>query len=114
MPTYDYCCARCGEMEIFQSIKDDALAACPECGSKRFQRQISGGAGVIFKGEGFYETDYNRSSDYAKAAKQEACGSDCACAPGTSSGTASTADGGSKKAAKPASKSATTTTSTTD
>ena len=75
MPTYDYHCARCGEMEIFQSIREDALTACPECGSKRFERRISGGAGVIFRGSGFYETDYNRSGDYSKAAKAEAGGS---------------------------------------
>ena len=84
MPTYDYHCAKCGPMEVFQSMRDDALTVCPECGSKRFQKQVSGGAGVIFKGDGFYETDYNRSSSYANAAKQESggsCGSGCACHP---------------------------------
>ena len=74
MPTYDYECAKCGQMEIFQSMREDALTKCPECGSKRFSRLISGGAGVIFKGEGFWETDYNRSADYAKQAKAESSG----------------------------------------
>jgi len=74
MPTYDYLCAKCGEMEVFQSIRDDALERCPQCGSKRFSRQISAGAGVIFKGSGFWETDYNRSSEYRKQSKAEGGG----------------------------------------
>jgi len=52
-------------------MRDDPLTSCPECGSKCFERQISGGAGVIFKGSGFYETDYNRSQDYQQSAKSE-------------------------------------------
>jgi putative FmdB family regulatory protein len=71
MPTYDYHCARCGDMELFQSIKAEALTRCPECGSKRFERRISCGGGVIFKGSGFWETDYNRSGDYRSRAEKE-------------------------------------------
>lgn len=64
MPTYEYACQRCGPMEIFQSIKEDTMKVCPSCGSKRFRKLISRGGGIIFKGDGFWETDYNRSSDY--------------------------------------------------
>lgn len=72
MPTYDYECARCGTMEIFQSMKDDALKSCPECGSRKFHKLVSKGAGVIFKGQGFWETDYNRSSSYQEEQRKEA------------------------------------------
>lgn len=63
MPTYDYKCHTCGdEFETFQSIKDDALKVCT-CGKKgKVERMIGTGAGIIFKGSGFYETDYKRSS----------------------------------------------------
>jgi len=71
MPTYEYACARCGIVEVFQSMRDEPLRACPDCRSKRFQRQISGGAGVIFKGSGFYETDYKRGADYKQAAEKD-------------------------------------------
>lgn len=71
MPTYEYACGTCGIVEVFQSMRDDPLRRCPECGDRRFQRQISGGAGVIFRGSGFWETDYNRSSDYRKQAETE-------------------------------------------
>lgn len=74
MPTYDYSCARCGDLEIFQSIKAEPLTQCPGCGSKRFRKQVQRGGGVIFKGSGFWETDYNRSSDYSSKAKAETSG----------------------------------------
>ncbi|RJP82427.1 MAG: zinc ribbon domain-containing protein [Candidatus Zixiibacteriota bacterium] len=62
MPTYDYRCLSCGfEFEEFQSIVAESLTVCPKCGG-RLQRLISGGAGLIFKGAGFYETDYKRKS----------------------------------------------------
>jgi len=57
MPTYDYECEKCGIFEIFQSIKDDALKECPTCGGP-VKRLIGTGAGLIFKGSGFYETDF--------------------------------------------------------
>ncbi|MDP8244587.1 MAG: zinc ribbon domain-containing protein [Candidatus Hinthialibacter antarcticus] len=61
MPTYDYVCDKCNhEFELFQSMKDDPLDKCPECKSKKVRRLIGGGAGIIFKGSGFYETDYKR------------------------------------------------------
>lgn len=64
MPTYEYHCSACSEdLEVFQSMKDAPLDTCPSCGkSGEIQRRISGGAGIIFKGTGFYETDYKKSS----------------------------------------------------
>lgn len=60
MPTYEYKCEQCGQFDFWQSIKDDALSACPTCGSP-VKRLISRNVGIIFKGSGFYVTD-NRSS----------------------------------------------------
>lgn len=71
MPTYDYACEKCGDFEHFQPITSAKLRKCPSCGSK-VTRKIGTGAGVIFKGSGFYETDY-RSESYKqgeKAAKE--------------------------------------------
>jgi putative FmdB family regulatory protein len=60
MPTYEYECPSCGyKFEVFQSIMDDPISECPRC-HKKPHRIISGGAGLIFKGTGFYETDYKR------------------------------------------------------
>lgn len=69
MPTYEYACETCGRFEAFQSITAPALAACPTCGGA-VRRLISKGGGVIFKGSGFYETDY-RSAEYKEKAKAE-------------------------------------------
>ncbi len=61
MPTYEYICAKCGhEMEAFQPMKDEALKRCPACKKQALKRQIGGGAGLIFKGTGFYITDYKK------------------------------------------------------
>jgi putative FmdB family regulatory protein len=71
MPTYDYECQACGEkFEIFQSISEEPRTKCPSCGKKRLRRLIGGGSGFIFKGSGFYITDY-RSEDYKQKAKAE-------------------------------------------
>ena len=71
MPTYDYRCEACGhEFELFQQMTDSVKRKCPECGKLKLQRLIGTGAGVIFKGSGFYETDY-RSESYKKAAEAE-------------------------------------------
>ncbi len=68
MPTYDYRCEACQhEWELFQSITADPEKKCPECGKKKARRVIGPGAGILFKGSGFYETDY-RSDSYKKAA----------------------------------------------
>lgn len=62
MPTYDYVCQACGHaLELFQSMSESPKRKCPECGKLKLQRQIGMGAGIVFKGSGFYETDYKRS-----------------------------------------------------
>jgi putative FmdB family regulatory protein len=106
MPTYEYVCDKCGhQFEKFQSMSAKPLTICPEevCGQKRWgkgkiRKLMSAGAGLIFKGSGFYITDY-RSENYKESAKKES---------GTSSGdskpekSATTAE--SKPAAKPETK----------
>lgn len=68
MPTYDYKCTACSHtFEHFQSMKDKPLKKCPECGKNALERLIGTGAAVLFKGSGFYQTDY-RSEGYKKAA----------------------------------------------
>lgn len=68
MPTYDYQCKKCDHTwEEFQSITAKPTKKCPECGKQQAQRVIGPGAGIIFKGSGFYQTDY-RSSSYKKDA----------------------------------------------
>ena len=70
MPTYEYQCRSCAHRyEAFQSITAPALTRCPHCG-KKVDRLISAGAGFLFKGSGFYTTDY-RSAPYAAAAKKD-------------------------------------------
>jgi putative FmdB family regulatory protein len=68
MPTYDYVCDECGHsFEMFHSITEPPKKKCPECGKLKLRRLIGPGAAVIFKGSGFYQTDY-RSASYKKAA----------------------------------------------
>jgi putative FmdB family regulatory protein len=63
MPTYEYVCEACGhEFERFQKMSDDAVRVCPDCGQSKVRRRISSGAGVVFKGPGFYATDYRKPS----------------------------------------------------
>ncbi len=70
MPTYEYECEKCGnKFEVFQNIKEDPIKKCPKC-KGRVQRLIGAGAGIIFKGSGFYATDY-RSESYKRAAKND-------------------------------------------
>ena len=67
MPTYEYKCTECGErLEVFQQMTDDPLETCPECSGK-LKRLIGSGAGIIFKGSGFYCTDYRSESYKADA-----------------------------------------------
>ena len=79
MPTYRYACQACGhELEEFQSMTAAPLKRCPECGKSKLQRLIGAGAGIIFKGSGFYSTDY-RAPAPAEPAKDAGTASD----PGT-------------------------------
>ena len=71
MPTYDYECGACGHtFELFQSINDPVKRKCPECKKSKLKRLFGTGAAVMFKGSGFYQTDY-RSDSYKKAAEAE-------------------------------------------
>lgn len=71
MPTYEYECLACkATFERFQSMSETPVQSCPECGKRRARRKIGGGAGLLFKGSGFYITDY-RGSDYAAKAKSD-------------------------------------------
>ena len=71
MPTYEYVCKSCGnELELFQSMKDAPKRKCPKCGKNTLERKIGVGAAIIFKGSGFYQTDY-RSEAYKKSAEAE-------------------------------------------
>ena len=73
MPTYEYACKKCGHtFEAYQSIKDEPLRKCPACKKAGLQRLISGGAGLIFKGTGFYETDYRRPGAKTEPAGEKA------------------------------------------
>ena len=69
MPTYEYQCPQGHRFDLFQRMSDEPRANCPECGAES-QRMISGGAGFLFKGDGFYITDY-RSDSYKKEASKE-------------------------------------------
>ena len=71
MPTYQYICENCGnEFERFESITAKPARKCPNCQKNKLKRLIGTGSGIIFKGSGFYQTDY-RSESYKKAAKTE-------------------------------------------
>jgi putative FmdB family regulatory protein len=68
MPTYDYVCEACEHaFEHFQSMTSRRLRKCPACGKPKLERLIGSGSGVIFKGSGFYETDYKRSGSAGKS-----------------------------------------------
>jgi len=114
MPTYEYECAKCNKtFELVQSMKDDALKTCPKAlcrqktwGKGKVKRKIGAGAGFIFKGSGFYITDY-RSEGYKKSKRDSAKSSETASATSAKSDSAK-ADShkpeSSKPAAKPAAK----------
>jgi putative FmdB family regulatory protein len=88
MPTYDYVCDACGhEFELFQSMLDPVKRKCPECKKPKLRRLIGAGAAIMFKGSGFYKTDY-RSESYKKQAEAEkpSAPSESKAADGKSSG----------------------------
>jgi putative FmdB family regulatory protein len=76
MPTYDYVCRACGaELELFQAITARPRRKCQRCGKNSLERRIGTGAGILFKGSGFYQTDY-RSASYNAGQKAESGASD--------------------------------------
>lgn len=76
MPTYDYVCDACGhEFELFQSITDSVKRKCPACKKPKLRRLIGTGAAIMFKGSGFYKTDYRSESYKKQAAADKSSGS---------------------------------------
>jgi putative FmdB family regulatory protein len=99
MPTYEYKCKNCSHLfEQFQSMKDAPLRKCPECGKNALERLIGTGAAILFKGSGFYQTDY-RTESY-KAGEKAASGA--ASGGSSSGGEAKPADAAPKTEAKTA------------
>src|SRR5690348_745535 len=116
MPTYEYECSNCGNrFEKFQSITAAPIKKCPACGKNTAQRLIGTGAGLIFKGSGFYITDYRSDSYKEKAKAESGSGSDAKPADSKAAGNgaasdakpAGKADASPKSEAKPAAKSET-------
>ena len=95
MPTYDYRCEACGHaFEHFQSMSSRRLRTCPVCKEKKLVRLVGAGAGLIFKGSGFYETDYKRgASPKPSESTGDGAGKDTSSPSGGSDGGS---DGGSK------------------
>ena len=84
MPTYDYICKKCGyEFEELHKISDDPVRVCPKCGHMSVERKISGGSGLIFKGSGFYITDYSNGKSSATGDSNNAKSSDSDTSPKT-------------------------------
>src|SRR6478735_5316458 len=82
MPTYDYSCDACGNVfEVFESIMAEPQKKCPKCKKNKLRRLFGAGGGLIFKGSGFYQTDY-RSDSYKKAAESEKPKTDAAATKG--------------------------------
>ncbi|MDX1577167.1 MAG: zinc ribbon domain-containing protein [Gemmatimonadota bacterium] len=93
MPTYEYRCRACGhEFERFQKISDSPVRTCPSCKKRRVERLISSGGGLVFKGPGFYATDYRKGGGSASGEKEKTSSGEKS---KTSSGDAGS-DGGGK------------------
>jgi putative FmdB family regulatory protein len=100
MPTYDYECGSCEHtFELFQSISEPVKKKCPSCGRRSLRRLFGTGAALLFKGSGFYQTDY-RSESYQKAAAAEKKSQDTSSADGkgSDSGSGKSGKGGKSKA----------------
>jgi putative FmdB family regulatory protein len=94
MPTYDYECDACGHaMELFQGINDPVKKKCPDCGKNKLKRLFGTGAAIVFKGSGFYQTDY-RSEGYKKAAAADSKSNS------SDKGDSKSSDGGKKSEVK--------------
>jgi putative FmdB family regulatory protein len=101
MPNYDYHCSNCGYTEeISQRMSDAPITKCPNCGKETFIRAITGGAGVLYKGEGWYVTDYSKKSSGGKE-------KDSASVPAASASSSSGPEKTTPPAAKPETKSET-------
>jgi len=101
MPTYDYICDDCGhEFEAYESIMAPPRTECPECHQPKLRRKIGPGAAILFKGSGFYQTDY-RSESYKKAAEAEKSSSEPAKSSSDKTSESSTSPS-STESAKPA------------
>jgi putative FmdB family regulatory protein len=84
MPTYDYICDACQhEFEAYESIKADSQTICPACHEAKLRRKIGAGAAILFKGSGFYQTDY-RSDSYKKGAEADKSSTEAASKPAES------------------------------
>lgn len=93
MPTYDYICDACQhEFEAFESIKADSQTVCPVCKEPKLRRKIGAGAAILFKGSGFYQTDY-RSESYKKSAEADK--------PASPSSSSSSSDSSSSSSSTP-------------
>jgi putative FmdB family regulatory protein len=98
MPTYDYICDKCGhEYETFEPITSTPRTDCPECKALTLRRKIGPGAAILFKGSGFYQTDY-RSESYKKAAQADKSSSE----PAKSGGDSKPADSTTSSKSEPA------------
>jgi putative FmdB family regulatory protein len=110
MPTYDYLCDACDhEFEAFESIKAEPQTVCPACGEPKLRRKIGPGAAILFKGSGFYQTDY-RSESYKARAKADAPPDASPSKPADTS--SSTATPAKAEASKPSTSTSTSSTST--
>ena len=98
MPTYDYKCQACGhDWELYQSMKDSPVTHCPKCKKKKAKRLLGLGAGIIFKGTGFYETDYKKKSGNEKKESSGDSGSSESKKPTDKSNSSSTESSSQKK-----------------
>lgn len=96
MPTYEYECEACGhKFEQFQSMTDKVMRKCPKCKKLKLQRLIGSGSGIIFKGSGFYETDYKKKSS-SPSSSESSSSSDSSSKPETKSDSSSTKKSDSK------------------
>ena len=101
MPTYDYVCDGCGHaFELFQSMTENAKKTCPECKKPKLRRLIGAGGAIVFKGSGFYKTDY-RSESYKKGAAAESGGGKSESGGGTKAGGGGPKGDSGGSAAKP-------------